>query len=170
MYKKTITYDTFDDEPETIVEDFYFNISQAEALELNLSQYGGLEEQMRNILIKRDYPALAKFFKDLVLASYGVRTADRKGFKKSQELRDEFEQSDAYNKLMSELLMGDNDEALKFIVNVFPGDKNQKDAMLKGMKTGSVNKELKDYTKNDPALANALGIDEKVEPAEDAED
>jgi len=109
MYKKTITYKTYDEEPETIVEDFYFNLNDKELTELQFS--GGamsMEDYLNKVFLTRDTEAIVNFFKTVILKAYGKRSEDRRRFIKSQELRDEFEQSDAFNELFVELFSGDN--------------------------------------------------------------
>lgn len=101
MLKKTITYEDYNGIERK--EDFYFNLTEAEVMEMELSTKGGLTEMINRIVAAQDAPAIVKIFKDLILKAYGVKSPDGKRFIKSQELRDEFESTRAYSILFMEL-------------------------------------------------------------------
>ena len=98
MIKETITYEDYNGEKQT--EDFYFNLNKAELTELNFSTEGGLETRIRRIMNERDNKAIMAMFKEIILKAYGKKSDDGKRFIKSQELRDEFEQTEAYSVLL----------------------------------------------------------------------
>ena len=83
MIKKTITYVDYNDVERT--EDFYFNLSKAELMEIEMSTSGGLVEMINRIVSAQDAPAIIKVFKDLILKAYGVKSLDGKRFEKSKE-------------------------------------------------------------------------------------
>jgi hypothetical protein len=108
MLKKSITYDDYNGDTRT--EDFYFNFTKLELLELDVKFDGGIEGHV-NKLTQTDNGKDAYFlFKDIVLSAYGVKSEDGKHFEKSQALRDQFESSPA----LSELIFG-------FLVNPSEG-------------------------------------------------
>ena len=78
-------------------EDFYFNLSEAEIMEMELSVTGGLTEMIQKIVATQDGPSIIKLFKDLVLQAYGEKSADGKRFIKSEELKTAFSQTEAYS-------------------------------------------------------------------------
>lgn len=119
MLKKTITYTDYNDTTRT--EDFYFNLTKAELTEMELGVDGGLAEMIRNIVAAKDTPSLIKIFKDLVLRAYGVKSADGKRFIKSEELKTEFSQTEAYSQLFMELAT-DADAASAFVNGIVPAD------------------------------------------------
>ena len=119
MLKKTITYVDYNGVSRT--EDFYFNLSKAEIMEMELGTTGGMTAMIQNIIAAQDLPAIIKIFKDLVLKSYGVKSADGKRFIKNDELREEFAQTEAYSILFMELAQ-DADAATKFISGIIPAD------------------------------------------------
>lgn len=112
MLKKTITYTDFNGNERT--ETHYFHLTQAEALELEMSAAGGLSEHVRRIVEAQDTPTLIKLFKDIIKMSYGVKSPDGKKFEKSEELFKDFAQTNAYSKLFMELSTN-ADEASKFV-------------------------------------------------------
>lgn len=119
MIKKTITYTDYDDNQRT--EDFYFNLSKAEIIEMQLSTEGGLAEQVKKIIGSQDVPSLIKVFKELVLKAYGEKSDDGKHFRKSEAISKDFEDSPAYSVMFMELATDDK-AAADFINGIIPKD------------------------------------------------
>ena len=121
MLKKTITYKDYNDAERT--EDFYFNLSEAEVVEMELSTAGGLAEMIQGIVKAQDGPAIIKIFKDLILKAYGEKSIDGKSFVKVDEkgnpLWVKFSQTAAYSKLFMELAT-DADAGAKFVNGIMP--------------------------------------------------
>lgn len=101
MHKRTITYPDYNGN--TLTEDFYFNISKAEVIDMQMSVAGGYDEKIKKIIAANDQIELYKMFKEFISNSYGVKSDDGKRFKKSKELTDEFMQTEAYSVLLTEL-------------------------------------------------------------------
>lgn len=117
MLKQTRTYTDYNGVQRT--EDFYFNLSKAEIMEMELSTTGGMQQMVNKIIAAQDTPELVKIFKELLLKSYGEKSADGKRFIKSRELSDAFEQTEAYSDLFMELAT-DSDKASAFINGITP--------------------------------------------------
>lgn len=117
MLKKTVTYTDYNDVERT--EDFYFNISKAEAVEMELTKEGTLSEWIQKVIDTQNIPELIVLFKEIVLKSYGEKSLDGKRFIKSQELRDAFEQSQAYSEIFMELATN-ADAAAAFVNGILP--------------------------------------------------
>lgn len=117
MLKKTITYTDFNDEE--VSEDFFFHLSKAELIELEMSREGGLSESLQRIVDAEDGKAIVAEFKNIILSSYGQKSVDGKRFIKNSTLREEFESSEAYSVLFMELVM-DADAATDFVNGVIP--------------------------------------------------
>lgn len=117
MLKKTITYEDFNGEE--VSEDFYFHLSKAELVEMELSHKDGLGAALQRIVAAEDGKAIIKEFKGIILGAYGKRSEDGRRFIKSQILRDEFESSEAYSTLFVELVT-DTDAAIEFINGIVP--------------------------------------------------
>ncbi len=120
MLKKTITYTNIDDE--SVTEDFYFNLTKAEIIEMQLSVpgEGGLHEMMTQAVKNQDQSLIIKYLKMLVGASYGKRGGDdNKRFIKKEHWTDEFFSSEAYSELFMSFF---NDTAIAsdFVNNVMP--------------------------------------------------
>lgn len=119
MLKKTITYTDYNGVERT--EDFYFNLTKAEIMEMELSTTGGLAEMIKKIVAAQDTPTIIKIFKSLILKAYGEKSADGKRFIKSDELSEAFAQTEAYSILFMELAT-DADAGSKFVNGIVPGD------------------------------------------------
>ena len=117
MLKKTITYTDYNCVERK--EDFYFNLTKAEIMEMEMSISGGLTEMINRIVAAQDAPAIVKIFKELVLKAYGVKSPDGKRFIKSDELATEFAQTEAYSQLFMELAT-DADAASAFVNGIVP--------------------------------------------------
>ena len=119
MLKETMTYTDYNGVERT--EDFYFNLTKAEIMELEMSTTGGLAEMIQRIIAAQDAPAIIKIFKDLVLKAYGIKSPDGKRFIKSEEISTEFAQTEAYSMLFMKLAT-DADAAAKFVNGIVPAD------------------------------------------------
>ena len=119
MLKRIIEYTDYNGQNRK--EEFHFNLSKAEIMEMELGVSGGFTEMVNRIINANDTPALMKIFKDLVLKAYGIKSDDGKRFIKNDALRDEFAQTEAYSVLFMELAL-DAEKASEFIKGVVPAD------------------------------------------------
>lgn len=126
MLKLTRTYKDYNGGTRT--EDFYFNLTQAEVTEMEVSVDGGLVEMINRIVAAQDGKQIIALFKDIILRAYGEKSPDGKRFIKSQELRDAFAQTEAYSDLFMELAT-DSKAAADFINGIVPAQKVEKTAM-----------------------------------------
>ena len=117
MYKKTITYEDYNNVTRT--EDFYFNLTQAELAEMEFGTSGGLADMLTQISKSMDQPSIIAMFKKIILAAYGVKSPDGKYFRKTDEIRNDFMSTEAYSILFMELA-SDSDSASEFINGVIP--------------------------------------------------
>lgn len=117
MLKKTITYSDYNGSERT--EDFYFNLTKAEILEMEMGTTGGLAEMIKKIVAAQDAPAIVKVFKDLILKAYGEKSLDGKRFIKNEDLSTAFAQTEAYSQLFMELATN-ADAAAAFVNGVIP--------------------------------------------------
>ena len=126
MIKETVTYTDYNGSERT--EDFFFNLSKAEIMEMEMSVNGGLAEMINRIVNAQDTPAIIKVFKDLILKAYGVKSPDGKRFIKSEELATEFAQTEAYSELFMKLAT-DADAAARFVNGIVPANMGDKKAL-----------------------------------------
>ena len=117
MLKKTMTYTDFDGNERT--EDFYFNLTKAEIMEMEMSETGGYSKLLEKIVAEQDSRKIIKNFKELILKSYGEKSLDGKKFVKSAELSEGFAQTNAFNDLAVELYTN-ADSAAAFVNAIIP--------------------------------------------------
>lgn len=128
MLKKTITYEDFDGNQRT--EDHYFNLTEAELTEMELSLNGGLSQLLEKILQENDQKQIMEYFKKIILMSYGKKSLDGRQFTKSEGIREEFASSAAYSKIFMELAT-DTDAAAAFVNGIMPGSMKNRAGDLK---------------------------------------
>lgn len=123
MLKKTIKYTDYNGVERE--EDFYFNISKAEIGDMEFSTPGGLSEHIKRIIQTQDTKQVYKMFKEIVLNSYGEKSADGRRFIKrdadGNRLAVAFSETDAYSELFMELI-SDEENMANFINGVVPKD------------------------------------------------
>ena len=129
MLKKTITYIDYNDQKRT--EDYWFHLTKSELIELDASNEGGLETTIRKIIKETDTKRIVELVKNLVLKSYGEKSADGKRFVKSKEAAEAFMQTEAYSQLFVDLI-SDPDQMTAFFKGIIPQDvREQADKMAK---------------------------------------
>lgn len=123
MLTKTIKYTDYNGEERE--EKFLFNLSKAELMEMELGTTGGMVETLKKIIEVKDTPSLVKIFKDLILKSYGEKSADGKRFIKidneGNSLSIGFSQTEAYSNLFMELATN-SASAIEFVKGIIPND------------------------------------------------
>lgn len=138
MYIKTIEYKDYMGNPRK--EDFYFNLNEAEIMEMELSKEGGFDQWIKRIANAQNTPELIKLFKSLILMAYGERSLDGKSFLKKdpvtgRPLSEQFEQTAAYSVLFMELSTN-TEAATEFINQIIP--ENAAEAIEKAKADGSL--------------------------------
>ena len=119
MLKREIIYENYDGE--TVSDTYYFNLTKSEILSLEASYNGGLDAAIKRIIDAKDSMALIAEFQRIILLSYGIKSEDGKRFIKSDQLRDEFSQTAAYDVLFMELATNDK-LAADFMIGIMPKD------------------------------------------------
>lgn len=119
MLKKIITYTDYNGVERT--EPFYFNLSKAELMEMELGVTGGMTEMLDKIIAAKDAPSLMKTFKEMIMKAYGVKSDDGKRLIKSEELSIAFTQTEAYSVLFMELITDDK-AAADFVNGIIPNE------------------------------------------------
>lgn len=102
MFKKTIEYIDFNGTERK--EDFYFHLSTPEVARIEAKAGVTLKDHISTLIANNDVKNLLDFLEEVILTSYGVKSADGRSFQKNKELRDEFENSQAYAEFFESLL------------------------------------------------------------------
>lgn len=119
MIKKTITYNDWNGNQRT--EEFWFNLTKAEVVCMEMSTAGGMAEMINRVIAAKDAPSLITIFQDMIQKSYGVKTPDGKGFLKKKEDLENFMATEAYSQLFMELVT-DAEAAAEFLNGIIPSD------------------------------------------------
>lgn len=126
MLKKTVTYIDFDGNERT--EDFFFNLTEQEIAEMELSTEGGLGNFINKAVAAKSQVELIELFKKLILAAYGVKSADGRRFVKNDAVREDFMSTQAFSDIYMELVQ-DADKASEFFNGIVPKEKPVKNAI-----------------------------------------
>jgi len=102
MIVKTIKYTDYNGEKRE--EDFYFNYSRAEMIEMEASVEGGMNVKIKKIIQSKSTKEAMVLIKDIILGAYGIKSDDGKRFIKTDDIRKSFEESEAYSELLVEFI------------------------------------------------------------------
>ena len=123
MLKKTIKYTDYNGVERN--EDFYFNLTKAEIMEMQMGTTGGFADYIAALVKTQNMPEIVRIFKDIVLKAYGEKSQDGKRFIKTDDnghsLAKAFSETEAFSILYMELAT-DSKEAAKFINSIVPQD------------------------------------------------
>lgn len=117
MIKRTIKYTDYKGVERE--EDFYFNLSKPEIMEMELTTKGGMSEYLDKIIKAQNREELIKWFKVIILKAYGEKSDDGRRFIKSPELSEAFSQTEAFVELYMELVTDDK-KAAEFVNGIVP--------------------------------------------------
>lgn len=123
MFKHNIEYVDFNGNERS--EDFYFHLSSPEVIRLEAKMGASVEDYTKTLSEQQDLSTMLSFMEDIILTSYGRKTTDGKAFIKNQELRSEFEYSQAYAELFEDMIL-DHDLARRFGEGVAVSAKHSK--------------------------------------------
>lgn len=123
MIVKTITYADYNGNEKT--KNYYFNLTSIEIAELETNEEGGLTGMINKIVETGDPSTIVRFFKTVILKSYGEVSEDGERFVKVDSngvpLSVAFSQTEAYSKLFVEMV-SDPNVFIQFINNLIPTD------------------------------------------------
>lgn len=119
MLKKEVTYENYDGVE--VTETFYFNLTRAELTLWEASEDGGVSSRLKRMVDTKDGKTIMSTFYDIMMRSYGEKSADGRRFIKSPELSKAFSETVAFDIIFSEM-MADPQKALDFVNKVIPPD------------------------------------------------
>lgn len=126
MYKITRKFEDFNGVEKE--QDFYFNLTKADILKMELSEEGGMDKRLDRLVKTKDMKEAIRVFEGLLLMAYGVKTDDGR-FVKNDQVRAEFASSAAYSDIYFELATNP-EEAQKFVENVVPKFEEQSNKVI----------------------------------------
>lgn len=144
MYKKTIEFTDYND----IVrkEDHYFHLNKAEVIKwLTTSGDYTLDKVLERLSTERNGKKIMEIFEDLIHRSYGRKSLDGRKFEKTEEIWNDFYQTEAYSVLFTELVT-DAKKAADFVNRIIPKDlADEVEKIIKENPDG-IPDAMKDYT------------------------
>lgn len=143
MFKKTITFTDYNGKERT--EDHFFNLSQAEVLKWIATEGDyTLDQYLLKIAKANNGQEIMDQFERIIYLAYGEKSLDGRRFIKTEEVKRNFMETEAYSVLFTEM-MTDASKAAEFINGIIPEKlaNDVREAMAKN-KDG-IPEELKDY-------------------------
>lgn len=119
MFKDTIIYTDFNGNEQT--KDLYFHLSSTELLNLEYSVEGNWSNYLNEILASGDQKKMIEIMQDLIKKSYGVKSEDGQRFVKSEEILNDFIQSEVYDAFFMKMLTNES-YSEKFINGILPAN------------------------------------------------
>jgi hypothetical protein len=147
MLKQNIKFKDFNDVPRE--ETLFFNLSEAELVEIQLNSKDGIQKEMEDAVKAKDLAKLLAFIKMLIGKAYGVPNKDGIHFDKSPEITRDFENSAMYSPLLLSLFQDEGKRAEKFITGLMPAELVQR--ALSQVQSGTAQPTPQDATVPDVA-------------------
>lgn len=118
MLKKTITFEDFDGNERT--EDFYFHLKQSDVIKL-LTTSGDytLDKVLTRLSTERNGKKIMDIIENIIKISYGKKSIDGRKFEQTDEIWNDFYQTEAYSILFTELVT-DAKAASDFVNGIIP--------------------------------------------------
>lgn len=138
MITQTIKYEDYDGNE--VTEDFYFNLTKLEVMEMEIRHEGGLSNYIEKLTKTTAGVEAYDLFKTIILSSCGKKSDDGRRFLKSPEITADFEQSPALGELIFGFLE-DGNSAAEFIRGLLPA-KLVKDVEEEARRNGTTITEL----------------------------
>lgn len=148
MYVKKIRFTDFNDVQRE--EEHFFNLNKAEVIKwLTTSGDYTLDKVLDRLSKERNGKKIMEIFEDMIKMSYGKPSLDGRKFEKTEEIWNEFYQSDAYSELFTELVT-DAAKAADFVNKIIPKDLAAEVAKIIKENPEGIPAELMDYTGSTP--------------------
>lgn len=126
MYEIKETYKDWNGDEQT--ESFLFNLSTADLIKLEMSEDGGLLENLQKFITEKDGKKIIEVITKLIDASYGVKSPNGRYFWKAEmdpNILKEFKATVAYSQIYTKLCTN-IDYAEKFINGIIPKELSDK--------------------------------------------
>lgn len=144
MYAKLIKFEDFNGTKRE--EEHCFNLNKAEVIKwLTTSGDYTLDKVLERLSKERNGKKIMEIFEEMIKMSYGKPSLDGRKFEKTDEIWNDFYQSDAYSELFTELVT-DATKAADFINKIIPKDLAKEVANIIKENPDGVPAELRDYT------------------------
>ena len=131
-------------------EEHYFNLNKAEIIEWITSKDGSytIDRYIEQVQKEHNIKEMMETFKDLIYRSYGKKSLDGRRFIKTEEVKQEFMETEAYSVLFTELVT-DAQKAAAFFNEVVPKDLADEINKILQENPNGIPAEVKDYLLTD---------------------
>ncbi len=129
MFKITKTTTNFNGEE--ITRDYFFNLTEAEIVNMQFGKSGGLYDYLATIINAKEQTNIIDTLNKIVLEAYGEKSPDGEYFLKNDEIKEKFKATQAFSDIYMELAF-DDVKAAEFINGILP-DKEKFRAKLQLM-------------------------------------
>lgn len=119
MFSREFEYTGYDGKPKK--DTYWFNLTEAELYEIDLSSVRGFTAQMNQLLKEERTKEIVDAFKGIILSAVGVISADGRKFLKSEEIKEDFYRSKAYSMLFVELVSS-GEKVAEFLKGAIPDE------------------------------------------------
>lgn len=143
MYTRTITYTDYDGNERT--EEFMFNLNKAELIKLlTMSGDYTLDKMLLRLQTERNGKKIMEIFENILMMAYGKKSLDGRRFEKTEEVKRDFKETEAFSVLFTELVT-DADKAAEFINQVIPKELAQEMSEVLEKHPDAIPAQVKDY-------------------------
>lgn len=144
MLTKKITFKDYNGVERT--EDHYFYLSKADIIKwLTTSGDYTLDKVLERLSTERNGKKIMEIFEELIHMSYGRKSLDGRKFERTEEIWNDFYQTEAYSVLFTELVT-DAKKAAEFVNAIIPKDLADEVEKIISENPEGIPDELKDYT------------------------
>ena len=117
MIQKTVKYTDFDGVERE--ESFYFHLTKGDLIDFATEEDGDLLDRLMAMTKEEDPIKIIPIIKKIILKAYGERTPDGRGFIKNEEAVKNFQYTEAFSELYTELAT-DSQKTAEFINGIMP--------------------------------------------------
>lgn len=117
MFSREFEYTGYDGKPKK--DTYWFNLSEAELYEIDLSSIHGFTGEMNRLLKEERTKEIVEAFKGIILGAVGTVSADGRKFIKNDDIREDFYRSKAYSQLFVELVSS-GEKVAEFLKGAIP--------------------------------------------------
>lgn len=144
MYAKVIKFEDYNGVKRE--EEHFFNLNKAEVIKwLTTSGDYTLDKVLERLSKERNGKKIMEIFEEMIKMSYGKPSLDGRKFEKTDDIWNDFYQSDAYSELFTELVT-DAAKAADFVNKIIPKDLADEVAKIIKDNPDGIPAELRDYT------------------------
>lgn len=119
MFARTFEYTDYNGQPRK--DTWWFNLTKAELMKMELGAWGGLDTLLKRLIREENPSEIVDMFEKIILGAVGEKSPDGRRFIKSEEIRQDFYQTQAYSDLFYELVT-DSKAVAAFLKGAIPAD------------------------------------------------